>query len=84
MSEILRGNREKQMNKKIHGMEPFQRENAPYLKSEPAQAEHILGKEELHHDSIQRLAYKIYREKGGTALDNWLEAERILRYNYRK
>ncbi|MDP2653175.1 MAG: DUF2934 domain-containing protein [Candidatus Omnitrophota bacterium] len=28
--------------------------------------------------SIQLRAYQIYLEKGGSALDNWLEAERIL------
>lgn len=30
------------------------------------------------HDSIQARAYQIYQEKGGSALDNWLEAERDL------
>jgi len=33
----------------------------------------------VDNNSIQLLAYHIYREKGGAALDNWLEAERILR-----
>lgn len=31
------------------------------------------------NNSIQLRAYQIHEEKGGTALDNWLEAERILR-----
>jgi len=31
--------------------------------------------------SIRLRAYEIYREKGGSALDNWLEAERILKIN---
>ena len=35
----------------------------------------------VDNNSIQLLAYQIYREKGGSALDNWLEAERILRSN---
>jgi len=35
----------------------------------------------VDNSSIQLLAYQIYREKGGAALDNWLEAERILRSN---
>ena len=29
--------------------------------------------------AIQLRSYQIHQEKGGTALDNWLEAERILR-----
>jgi hypothetical protein len=84
MTNHIRESREKQMNKKIEGMEPFRPDIAPYLRSEPMRTEHILGKEVLHHDSIQLLAYQIYLEKGGNALDNWLEAERILKYNYRK
>ena len=32
------------------------------------------NKEALQHSSIQLLAYQIYHEKGGAALDNWLEA----------
>jgi len=28
---------------------------------------------------VQRLAYQIHEEKGGSDLDNWLEAERILK-----
>jgi len=35
----------------------------------------------VDNNSIQLLAYQIYRKKGGAALDNWLEAERILRAN---
>ena len=76
--------REKQMNKKIHGMAPFQHENEPYQKNEPMQTENILKKEAAHHSSIQLLAYQIYCEKGGSALDNWLEAERILSNKYHK
>lgn len=84
MSKRYQGRREKQMNKKIHGLAPFQHENQPYLKTESMQTENIFKKEAVHHGSIQLLAYQIYRKKGGTALDNWLEAERILRNNYRK
>jgi hypothetical protein len=84
MTKPYQESREKQMNKKIHGMAPFQHENEPYAKSEPMQTENILKEEAVHHSAIQLLAYQIYQEKGGTALDNWLEAERILRNNYRK
>lgn len=84
MTKLYQESREKQMNKKIHGMAPFQHENEPYPKSESRQTENILKKEALHHSAIQFLAYQIHHEKGGTALDNWLEAERILKNNYRK
>lgn len=72
------------MNKKIHGLEPFHQENAPYPKTESMQTENILKKEAVLHHSIQLLAYQIYLKKGGTALDNWLEAEGILRNNHHK
>lgn len=81
MAKLYHESREKQMDKKIHGMAPFQHENAPYPKSESMQMENILKKEAVHHSAIQLLAYQIYHEKGGTALDNWLEAERILKNN---
>jgi hypothetical protein len=32
--------------------------------------------------SIRDQAYEIYREKGGCALDNWLEAEQRLKNNH--
>ena len=35
----------------------------------------------VDYNSIQQLAYQIYREKGGAALDNWLEAESNLRHD---
>lgn len=71
--------REKQMNKKIHGLAPSQHMDVHYPKNKPMHTEDVLKREAVHHSSIQLLAYQIYREKGGTALDNWLEAERILR-----
>jgi len=32
--------------------------------------------------SIQILAYQIYQEKGGCALDNWLEAKQTVKNNH--
>ena len=32
--------------------------------------------------SIQLLAYQIYQDKGGSALDNWLEAEQTVKNNH--
>ena len=33
----------------------------------------------LNQDSLKLQAYHIHEEKGGTAIDNWLEAEHLLR-----
>ena len=40
--------------------------------------ENIQTKTAGDDSSLQRRAYEIHREKGGGALDNWLEAERSL------
>jgi hypothetical protein len=61
-----------------------QHENLPDPRSQSMQTEDILKKEAVHHSSIQLLAYQIYHEKKGAALDNWLEAEKILKNNYHK
>ena len=84
MSKLYHENREAQMDKKIHGLASSQHENLPYPRSQSMQTEDILKKEAVHHSSIQLLAYQIYHEKGGAALDNWLEAEKFLRNNYHK
>jgi len=84
MPQLYHENREEQMNKKIHGMAPLQHEKEPYLRSQSMQTENILREDAAHHHSIQLLAYRIHCEKGGAELDNWLEAERILRNDYHK
>ena len=84
MSKRYHESREAQMDKKIHGLASAQHENLPYPRSQSMQTEDILKKEAVHHSSIQLLAYQIHHEKGGPALDNWLEAEKILRNNYHK
>lgn len=33
------------------------------------------------HDQITAMAYKLWCERGGSALENWLEAERMLQKN---
>ncbi|MBP9854173.1 MAG: DUF2934 domain-containing protein [Candidatus Omnitrophica bacterium] len=47
--------------------------NTAHIKSEDTQIKGLLDER-----SVQLRAYDLYCEKGGTALDNWLEAERIL------
>ena len=81
MTKLYSESRKEQMDKKIHGMSPLHHENMSYQRNGP---EDILKNESIHHSFIQLLAYQIYNKKGGTALDNWLEAERILRNNHHK
>jgi hypothetical protein len=45
---------------------------------ESMKSEDIQTKASAEDTSIQLRAYQIYQEKGGPALDNWLEAERAL------
>lgn len=74
---MYRESREKQMSKKKRGMAAFQNEEGSYSRREPMQKEHTLETEAKQHGSIQVLAHQIYQEKGGGALENWLEAEQI-------
>ena len=50
--------------------------------SESPQAEDIHTKVVVEDFSIRLLAYQIHKKKGGTDLDNWYEAERVLSDNY--
>jgi Protein of unknown function (DUF2934) len=49
--------------------------------SKASNSENIPTKGAVENNSIQLRAYQIYQEKGGSELDNWLEAERILGNN---
>ena len=60
-----------QIDNKAHGAAPFHFEKTSSRANEvPAAADHA---------SIQVQAYHIYKEKGGSDLENWLEAERTIR-----
>lgn len=37
------------------------------------------GAQPFHHEKVQVRAYEIHKEKGGPAMENWLEAERTIR-----
>ena len=73
-----------QIYNRTHGAAPFHYEKMPYQASESMDTKDIQMKVAVDDNSIRFRAYQIYREKGGTALDNWLEAERILMNNYHK
>jgi len=74
-------NRAKQTYNQSLGAVPAYREKMPHKAAEPMPSEDIQGKTAVDESSIQSRAYQIHREKGGAALDNWLEAERSLRNN---
>ena len=73
--------REEQLYNKEHGAAPFHHEKMPYPRSPSVESENIPTKVAIDDRSIQLRAYVIYQEKGGSALDNWLEAERLLGNN---
>jgi hypothetical protein len=60
-----------------HASAPFHYGNEPYQAS-AAMSEDVQAKVEDNESSIKLRAYQIHLEKGGSDLDNWLEAERSL------
>ncbi len=81
MSKHNHQSRAERIFNRAHGAQPFNYEKMPYQASEPMKSEFVQEKPAVDDSSIQYMAYQIYREKGGPALDNWLEAERILKNN---
>jgi hypothetical protein len=67
-----------QIADKGHGSAPFHFGSSPYPANDSMEAGDIQTKAAVDNTFIQLRAYQIHDEKGGTALDNWLEAERIL------
>ena len=64
----------KQIDNKAHGTPPFHYD--PYQASDVVKSEDIQLKGDEQEVSIKLRAYQIHLEKGGSDLDNWLEAER--------
>lgn len=64
---------------KTQGAESLDYEKMPQQTNAGVPSETIEMKMTADDNSIRRLANQIYHEKGGTAFDNWLEAERILK-----
>ena len=69
-----------QIANKGHGSAPFHNEKKSNFASEAAKSQDISTKVADENSSIQLRAYQIHLEKGGSDLDNWLEAERSLKY----
>lgn len=68
-----------QITKTGHGSAPFHYEKMPVQASEPMKAEDIQTKATVDENSIRLRAYQIHQEKGGSSLNNWLEAEASLK-----
>jgi hypothetical protein len=76
MSKRHLQNLAEQISNKGHGSAPFHYEKMPSVASGSRRPEDIQTKSAQRDNAIQLRAYQIYLEKGGSALDNWLEAER--------
>ena len=62
-----------------HGSAPFHYGKTPDKPSNLMDSGNIQTKQADVDGSIQLRAYQIHKEKGGSDLDNWLEAERSLK-----
>ena len=71
--------KEEQVFSKAPGAVPFQYEKTPSQSSEAMKSEDLQSKAIEENSSIKLRAYQIHLEKGGSDLDNWLEAERSLK-----
>ena len=68
---------QEQRNNKEHGASPFHYD--PYQSSVAVKSVDISTKADEDNSDIKLRAYQIHLEKGGSDLDNWLEAERSLK-----
>jgi hypothetical protein len=71
--------KEEEIFSKVHGAVPFKYEKLPNQASEAVKSQNNQIKADEEVGSIKLRAYQIHLEKGGSDLDNWLEAERSLR-----
>lgn len=77
-------NGEKRMSKhndhRTHAGFGFPENNVQHQTGGSLKAQNRQDKKVLDDGDIEMRAYYIHCDKGGSALDNWLEAERILKY----
>ena len=78
MSRHQLKNLAEQIANKGHGSAPFHNGKKSNHASKLMESRDNQWKVAMDDSSIQLTAYQIYQEKGGSALDNWLEAEQIL------
>ena len=68
---------QEQRTKKDHGAPSFHYD--PYQSTGAVKSQDISTKADEDNSDIKLRAYQIHLGKGGSDLDNWLEAERSLR-----
>ena len=73
-----------QIVQKGHASSPFHNEKKPNQESKSMDSGDEQWKVAMEDSSIQHTAYQIHQEKGGSALDNWLQAEQILKNDKRE
>ena len=71
-----------QITKKGHGNAPFHKEKAYVQTGKTVESQDVHTKMLVDDVDIQKLAYQIFQEKGGSDLDNWFEAEGALNHNF--
>ena len=81
MSKHKIENLAEQLANQGHSSAPLQNMKKPNQESKASKSENISTIEADENSSIQLRAYQIHQEKGGSDIDNWLEAERILGNN---
>jgi len=70
-----------QLARKGYASAPFHNEKNSNLASEAEELADDQKKVDEECDSIKLRAYQIHQEKGGSDLDNWLEAERYISHH---
>ena len=68
-----------QIVSKGYASAPFHNGKTPDQASEAAKSQGLQAEASEENSEIQLRAYQIHLEKGGSDLDNWLEAEQSLR-----
>lgn len=80
MSKHHHQSKAEQIGNKAHDAATFHRESISKYSSKSAKSKDIPANAIAGDDDLVQLqAYQIYQEKGGSDLDNWLEAERMLK-----
>ncbi len=78
MSKHHHQSREEQIDARIHDAQQDQQNNIPHKAAQQIAPGDPRNEAIGNYRTIQLRAYQIFHEKGGSALDNWLEAERAM------
>lgn len=70
--------RGEQINNRLHDTAQLRKDKVSVQRNDTSKPENILIKAAIEQSLIQEKAYQIHSEKGGSSLENWLEAEQML------